>query len=436
MEQRGLVRWLLDSPGFRDLGWLAGGSGATQAMGLISMVCMARIFTMAEIGEFFFIQSWMVALGGWGLPGLSSSLISSVARGEGGTYRRAVWLTSLAALGGSACLIGLGIWFDRSQNYLGLWAYIIAALAYPVSVNTTGFHALTGRRHYHQASLTQVAGKALNLLWLLVCALYRLGIGWFFVAQLLTTCAINLHLIASSWNRIGAKDAYNPEAIRYGIHLTISGVLLQPLSQIERLLVGLFFGTTNLAVFAFGETIYNNLRVMANISQNFYYPRLVHMPLTRVYHYLFRQGAIWTGCFLALAIVFTVVLPWVYPFLLGHQYGASARFAVYYSWAFAMSVPHFFSTIYLRHMRATKATYFYGLIRAPLNLGCLAASFSILGIFGLPVGRGVSNVIYGVAAIFLIKHMVEPFLTKNGVDTVEDLPPNLARTSKAVSSSQ
>jgi O-antigen/teichoic acid export membrane protein len=430
MNLRSIVGRKIHARSLRDLGWLVSGSGASQAMGLVSMVCMARIFTPVELGEFFFIQSWLTALSGWGLPGLSTSLVSSVARGEGGTFRRAVWLESMAALGGSACLVGLGVWFDNNQTHLGLWTYAMAAFLFPISINDCGLQALAGRRLYHQVSAVQVASRMLNLLWLLLCAINHIGIAWFFGAQLLTTCAINVFLIASNWNHVGPKNDCNPEAIRYGIHLTFSNAIQQPMSQAERLLVGFFLGSANLAVFGLGEMIYNNLRTLANLSQSFYYPRLVHLSDNRVYLYLSEQAKIWTGCFIGLALLFAVVLPLVYPPLLGEQYEESARFAVYYSVAFAVGVPNFFVAIYLRHLRATKVTYIYGLLRAPLSLCCLFVSFSVFGVFGLPFGRGLANVGYAFVAFLLIKYVVERSILKTQTRTDSaNGNPNLRHTS-------
>ena len=51
----------LQVQGLKDFGWLAGSSGITQVMGVISMILMARVFTPEELGEYFFIQGWMIA---------------------------------------------------------------------------------------------------------------------------------------------------------------------------------------------------------------------------------------------------------------------------------------------------------------------------------------------------------------------------------------
>ena len=408
MHFRALTRRCLKAPGLRDFGWLAGGSGMTQAMGALSMILMARIFTPVELGEFFLIQGWLISLSLWGLPGVSTSLVTSVALGERGTYHKAVLLESISALGGSLCLLGLGIWLGPKQVHMGKWAYVMAALVFPVYVNDCGFQALAGLRQYHKLSLAQAIIKAFNLTYILACALFHLGIIWLLGGQLMTHSMVNFYLIVNNWNKIGSREKYNSQSIRYGLHLTLSNLLQPPMSQAERLLVGLFFGSSTLAVFGLGEIIYINLRKLANLSQNLYYPRLIHVPVNRLYSYLINHGAIWTGCFIAAGFLLAVILPWLYPFLLGEQYKESAIFAVLYSFAFSVGVPNYFITIYLRHTRATKATYLFGLLRMPLNLLCLAACFSLWGVFGLAAGRGIANIAYVVVGIYLIQNFAEP----------------------------
>jgi O-antigen/teichoic acid export membrane protein len=390
-----------------DLAWLLAGSLSQQSIGLLSTVLVARYFVPGAVGEMFLLVSWMAAFSVWGLPGLSSALLTSVARGEGGTFRRAVRLESLFACGGTLCLLFVGWWREGSGNHLNFLAYGAVALLFPLYLNDCGFQAMAGRRRYRQLTIIHLGQRFTGIVWLMACIHFGLPIAWLLTGNVLQVSAFNGALILWNWHRVGDAQLCRSEAVSYGAHLTVSNIVLGPLGELERLLVGLRYGGPDLAVFGLGEAVFSHLRVLANQSHSLYFPRVAAMPPLEVYRYLRIQAVRWTIGFLILAALLAVLLPWVYPFLFGPNYASSALFAGLYAFAAAFGVPNFFINIYLRHFRATRATYWYGLARAPLQLSLLTVCFVVFGIYGLPLARGLTVSLHALIGWGLIRLSVE-----------------------------
>jgi O-antigen/teichoic acid export membrane protein len=167
-------------------------------------------------------------------------------------------------------------------------------------------------------------------------------------------------------------------------------------------LVGLWFGSSELAVFAFGEMVYGYLRSIGTHTHSLYFPRLAGLHPARTKGYLVLHTIYWTVGTLGLAIIGCAILPTVYRWLFGTSFVESATYAGWYALAFALGVPNFFITIYLRHMRATRETYLYGVVRTPLQLGFLALGFWIFGILGLPLARGLTVLMHALIGWWLV----------------------------------
>ena len=155
----------------RDLGWLFSGSYLAQAVSAASAVLMARAYEPEQLGEYFLILAWMGAFAGWGLPGLSSALVTSVARQEEGTFRRSVWLMSLTSLGGSLCLLVVGLLVTDDGSAIGMTGYVVAAALYPLYLNDCGRQALIGRQRYRELAVTTTVSRLLALAWVVVMVL-------------------------------------------------------------------------------------------------------------------------------------------------------------------------------------------------------------------------------------------------------------------------
>jgi O-antigen/teichoic acid export membrane protein len=355
---------------------------------------MARSYSPQEYGDFMLASSWLSALGAWALPGLSVVVISSVARKEGGTFRKAVKWQLTGSLGATICLIAVGWWQARVGVGLPFFAYVLAGVFSPFYLVDLGWHALMARRLYRKSAMLQIVKKGGSLLLLVAAILLRLPIAWFFAAGLVWVSLLNLWLMRSQWGAVGPETECDTAGFRYGLNLTLSNILLQPLSQLERLLVGLFLGTADLAVFGIGEMIYGYLKIPGSYVQNLYLPRISGMPVEAVGRYLVRHAVVWTAGFLALGIALQLLIPVVYPMLFGQAYARSAVFAGFYSIIFALGVPNYFLTLYFRHAQATSETYLYGLVRAPLQLGFIILGFSAMGMVGLPLARLFTNVVH------------------------------------------
>jgi O-antigen/teichoic acid export membrane protein len=369
---------------------------------MLSTVLLVRIFAPDDVGKYFLLGSLLAALGGFGLPGVSSALVSNVARSEGGTFRAAVRIEFVGGLVG-ACLLFPLLYINLSQECFGLWYALGAALLFPFFLNDCGVQALNGTRNYPGLSCLSVCSKLLSLAGLAACFVFSLSwISYALIGMLITSC-LNTALVVYFWKHLPKQDVVDKSCLRYGLNLTLSNVLLQPAGQLERIVVGFWFGTEELAIYALGEMVFNYLKLAGNYTHSIYMPRLTEVPAERTGRWLSLHAGVWTGAAFVAALVLWLTFPHLYPLLFGEHYVESAKYGGWFALVFAFGMPNYFLTIYFRHLRDTRATYIYGLVRAPLQISTLALGLWLFGIVGLPIARGVcvfTHAIIGLAVAF------------------------------------
>jgi O-antigen/teichoic acid export membrane protein len=363
-------------------------------------VILARSFAPAELGQFFFSISIIAAVTGLGLPGINSALISSVVKGEMGTFRRALaWKLSGGAIAGTAFLI---LSLLANERGVAPWANYVVALLLPLAFCDCGHTILIARHRFSLLSLVGFAQKIVTVAALSVIALSSLSIEWYFLASTAVQATSNLLVLRKQWASIGNSPECDTPALKYGIHLTLSNALLQPLTQLDKLLVGVFLGADQLAVFGLGEMVFGMLKRIGTHVQSLYPPRIAKLSFSSSETYLLRHCGLWLiAAFFSLA-VFSGLFPILYPVIFGGTYGEAARIAVWYSFAFALGLPNNFVLVQLRHLQATRATYLYGLTKGPFQLLMILSGFSLLGPIGLPIGRGVSAGLHACYGAYLV----------------------------------
>src|SRR3990172_3057021 len=159
------IKAFLQSNLLRGAGWLTLGQVVTAAVAVLAKVVIIRGTSPEQYGAVLFAFSWLHAISFFSLPGLSNSLVSSIARGYGGNFRRAAVLESMAGVGGTLVLVVVALW--NGANLVGGDAtkslLLFAALAAPIYWNDTGSMYLYARARYGTVASLQVAQALLAL---------------------------------------------------------------------------------------------------------------------------------------------------------------------------------------------------------------------------------------------------------------------------------
>jgi O-antigen/teichoic acid export membrane protein len=235
--------------------------GISVLRGLITGFLVARLFPRELYGEYQFILSVFGALTFLSLPGIDKSLPRAVARGEGGALPRMLkWHVLISLLGTVALLFSLPILEASGRGYL--WpVFVIAAILFPCTQAASSlFGALvSGLGRF------DVALKA-NITWSVLMVAATLFI--IFVepsSTLLFVAGVTLPALSYLWFSRPLMPRHDPAIpvrpiLRYSIEMTLLSLPLYFSTYIDKLLISAFFGLNQLAVFAVGILIPEQLK--------------------------------------------------------------------------------------------------------------------------------------------------------------------------------
>ena len=98
-------------PILANMAWLLGLNGVQRFLGVVTTYFLVRALNQNDFGTYSLVLSVIAITSILTLPGLDNAVMQSVARGNRGTYRKAVFLAFFCSLMGSIVLIGLGFWY-------------------------------------------------------------------------------------------------------------------------------------------------------------------------------------------------------------------------------------------------------------------------------------------------------------------------------------
>ena len=129
-------------PILANMAWLLGLNGVQRFLGVVTTYFLVRALNQNDFGTYSLVLSVIAITSILTLPGLDNAVMQSVARGNRGTYRKAVFLAFFCSLMGSIVLSGLGFWYAlKSLPVLSL-SFFLAAFFFPFSYGITQWRSL------------------------------------------------------------------------------------------------------------------------------------------------------------------------------------------------------------------------------------------------------------------------------------------------------
>ncbi len=314
--------------------WLGSGEVVASIFSFALAVTFANLIPIETFGTYKYILSIAGVLSVLSLPGLSTSLTRSIARGYDGSLMPTVkTAVKWASLGGMASL-AVGLYYFLNNNSVLSTAFFLIAALIPLKNAFSLYRAyFEGKKLFKTETLyvviTQIISSgALIAMLFLTKNLFAILLTYFIPGILAT-----LIFLIKTIRLIPKNSTKDPETINYGKHLSAMKFLGMVTERLDTILLWNLLGASSVAVYSFALAPIGQIKSYANNILPLAFPKLAqstHKQLRKTLPYkLFVMFSI----ILAITLTYILAAPFLFKIFFP-QYMSS----VLYSQVFALSM--------------------------------------------------------------------------------------------------
>ena len=376
--------------------------GVSILRGIVSGYLVARLFPRGLYGEYQFLQSVFGSLTFLSVPGIDKSLPRAIARGEKGALKRIFRWHVLACLSGSAVLLGCTALLP-TFGHPELWPYfLLAAVLFPISQSASTLFGgiVSGEGRF---GLSLKANITWSILMVIATLLIVFGLP---SAGLLFIVSLALPAISYLWFSKGYMPKDDPSIstkpiIRYAWQMTIVSLPNYLSTYADKLLISVFLGMNQLAVFSVGilipeqvktwtkELLPVSLASQAKGEDTFKRRRALLIVVGRL-----------TVLSILPVILYIVLAPAIFHLLLPNY--PDAIFLSQIAACFLLLQPSALCIQYMEAQAMVKEIRWTQWLGAAIYVGSLVILLPIFGLVGAVIGRGMLRVGYALCSIFFL----------------------------------
>lgn len=399
--KKALHRWLVkigDKMGFdlpyffKNSFWISIRQVIVALSSLIMMAAFSHLVDAEVFGKYQFVLSIISLVMIFSLPGMSTALVQTIARGRDGFYADAFRRSVRMSLVGSGALIVIGLYYLFSDRALGAALFMVAAVFPFISSFGLWEAYLQGRERF------DIAARNASLLSVLqssaVC-----GVAVFFpqyLVALVVAYAVSAGLANLVFHRMCQVSVRNDEtdqqSVQFGYYMTKMGVLGIVSEQIDKLLVGFLLGPTQLAIYAvisfFGLRIKDLVRPFsAMLVPKIATEKMLFREILKTHWRTISLGII--VLFLA-SILFSILVVPVNKLVFSANYADYSYLSRWYVVTVFFSVPLTAMGYYIYARQNTYAVMLSNTIYHVFRIGINAVLIWRFGLFGAVLAYNVS----------------------------------------------
>ena len=304
--------------------------------GLAGQYLLTHYLAREDYGLLIWVGTIIALLAPFGLPGISTSITGAVAKGYDGNFTRGTWLKMAGGALGGLVLLGFAgyYWFWTHQETKAL-IFVVAGVLGPGLWLDTQQCYWNGKKNFKAIFWWSVPVRILQLLFTAVVLYYSSNPVWVFAVQTVIQVAANIGAAIGIMRIGGINKETSKDYQSYGWFANWLYLFGSITAQIDKLIVGIFFGLEKLAIFAVGELIYNFFfKTPKSILDQVFLPRLAEMKLKDASVWIRKRQPFLIFGILIVLLIITFLLPSVYRILFSTKYTES----IFYAYLFLVNI--------------------------------------------------------------------------------------------------
>lgn len=325
---------------------------SNQTIGAITSLVLSIIFANFIPKEIFGMYKYVISMAGviaaFSLTGINTAVVRAVAQGFDKILKRAVTLQLFWSI--PRVLLGLSIslyYFYHSHTVYGVAFLLVAFLSPMATIANTYGPYLEGKKDFKASSLYNIASNLLYFLTMTLIGIFHPTVIFLISGYYISMCISHLFFFFRTIKKSPPiKTDVRESDLQYAKELSVMNVINTITTQIDNIVIYLFLGPAQLAVYTFATLIPERIRTIFGIIGIAALPRLsekhniIDVNLTQkiIRLSLFASAIIVVYFFLA-PYIFTLLFPLYMDSLIYSQIYALSILAI----ASNISVPALFA---------------------------------------------------------------------------------------------
>jgi len=342
--------------------WTGMGQIVSIVAGLILSIAFARLLNEQTFGQYQFFISILSIISIISLPGFSTSIFQSTARGCDGSYKKATKTSFIWSLLGIPILVIVGAYYYIYQHQILGLSLMLASVFFPlIYVPTIWKSFLQGKERFDLCNKYSSLQAIINTSVLITTIfLLRDNLLAIVVIYLISLSVFNTLWFVKSLKYIKNKKI-DKEVISYGWFLTKMRIVSLIAAHADKVIIGIFLGPVELAIYVIGT----------NFAKKFF--ELIKSFFTIASPKISRANTVsiklYSIVFIA-ASTMAVILYFSFPFLVALLFSDKYKDSIFLSQLVILFCPFFaLNVLYKNHFLfyiRNKSIIFYESIAFPI----------------------------------------------------------------------
>ncbi len=373
--------------------------------GIISGYFVARLFEKEIYGQYQFILSVMSMLAMFGLPGLMDSVTRALARKEKFSMQAIVLhqgkICAIASIVLLSCIPFLEYYHRES-----LWPlFVAAAIIFPLpNIAQILFGApVVGLSRFDIALKANIIWSIINIICTVVILYYTQSA---FLMLITSTVIAPITYIMMSKKIQPEKDLdeeNTKEIIRYGWQLTLRNLPNDLAWYIDKLIISQFLGLNQLATFSVSILIPEQVKgLVKQFVPIAFAKQAARSDSKEMRQKLLKVVASGMGIFTIGIIVYTMISPWIIPFLFPKYHAHEVIFLTNISAITLVMTPTALLGQYLDAQKMVREIQIANWGSACIFALALVTIVPLYGLIGAVIARGIFRFMYGVTTCWFV----------------------------------
>lgn len=322
--------------------WVAFGQTLNSVLSLLLIIAVANLLPKETYGVYRYILSIASILNIFTLTGMNGAISRTVAKGNEGVLMPAVnyqlkwnFLMLVASY-------GIGVYYATHGETTFAIAFFILGVSMPATLafNTYGAY-LQGMKKFKTGNILSVLSTLIYTIGILVAILLSDTYIWLIVAYAVTTFGSSVAFYIYTllkYNPPHSKSEVTRETLAYGRKLTYIRLLGPITSQIDKIILGHFWGPVQLAVYSLATAIPSRVVPALKDIVDIGFPKFstkTPLEMNSVFYRRILQGVV-IGTFVT--ILYILVAPYLFKYLLP-QYLEGVRYSQILAISFIFALP-------------------------------------------------------------------------------------------------
>lgn len=383
---------------FKNGFWVMLGQGLNSVFSLVLLIAFANALPKETYGIYQYILSIGGTLNIFTLTGMNPAIARAVAMGNEGVFRPSVIYqlkrNSLMFL----AFCGLGFYYYVRQDTVMSLSFFVLAFFVPATLAFNTYSAyLEGKRQFQKANILSILSTLTYSVGMLLILLSTDSVVWIVTIYAITT------FVASFSFYLYVLYTYKPpttqqtaETFTYGRELTYLRIIDPIIAQIDKIILGHFWGPAQLATYSLAMAIPNRAMLFIKSWVAIGFPKFSEKTPEKINQVFSRRILQGIGVGVVVATVYILLAPYLFKYVLP-QYLEGVMYSQFLAIGLIFALPNRYVSLLLTSQGKSRLLFKRSVIISVINI----MLYTGLGISNGLLGLVIANISSAVISLFL-----------------------------------